>query len=88
MIGVDERNYILSWRPGSAPEKLAIRLCLRSSCCSTAIILAASKVLVSALAERVGRSAVIVFNCIFEPVPINEQGVHGVLAALRLSRRF
>ena len=39
-------------------------------------------------AERIGPSAVIVVNRIFESVPIEEQGLNAALAVLRLSRRF
>lgn len=39
-------------------------------------------------AERIGPSAVIVVNRIFESVPVDEQGLDAALAVLRLSRRF
>lgn len=39
-------------------------------------------------AERIGPSAVIVINRIFESVPIEEQGLNAALAVLRLSRRY
>lgn len=39
-------------------------------------------------AQRIGPSAVIVVNRIFESVPVDEQGLDAALAVLRLSRRF
>lgn len=39
-------------------------------------------------AERIGPSALVVVNRIFESVPIDEQGLDAALAVLRLSRRF
>lgn len=39
-------------------------------------------------AGRIGPSAVIVVNRIFESVPVDEQGLDAALAVLRLSRRF
>ena len=39
-------------------------------------------------AERIGPSAVVVVNRIFESVPVDEQGLNPALAVLRLSRRF
>ncbi|MDZ7884176.1 MAG: IS21 family transposase [Mycobacterium sp.] len=39
-------------------------------------------------AQRIGGSAVIVVNRIFESVPVDEQGLDAALAVLRLSRRF
>jgi hypothetical protein len=41
-----------------------------------------------AWAERIGPACVIVVDRIFEAVPIEEQGLDGALAVLRLSRRF
>jgi transposase len=39
-------------------------------------------------AERIGASAVIVIDRIFESVPVHEQGLDAALAVLRLSRRY
>jgi hypothetical protein len=39
-------------------------------------------------AERIGPSAVVVVNRIFESVPVDEQGLAAALAVLRLSRRY
>jgi transposase len=39
-------------------------------------------------AERIGPSAVVVVNRIFESVPVDEQGLDAALAVLRLSRRY
>lgn len=39
-------------------------------------------------AERIGPSAVVVVNRIFESVPVDEQGLNAALAVLRLSRRY
>ena len=39
-------------------------------------------------AERIGPSALVVVNRIFESVPIDVQGLDAALAVLRLSRRF
>jgi hypothetical protein len=39
-------------------------------------------------AERIGPSALVVVNRVFESVPVDEQGLDAALAVLRLSRRY